>query len=70
MNIFETAKLKNISVNSHNGGWRVMFGDNLLFDTTTISNIERFIGGCELVERGDVVGLRVNGFVHFWIEKA
>ena len=69
MSIVETAKKKGITVKDHSGSMRVMFGDNLLFDTTMVSTVERFLSGCELVDKENVLGLRINGFMAFWIEK-
>jgi hypothetical protein len=67
--IVEKAKEKGITVKDHLGLMRVMFGDNLLFDTNMVSTAERFLSGCELVEKENVLGLRINGFMTFWIEK-
>ena len=70
MNVMENAKLKGVTVKNHNNGWRVMFGDNLLFDTTKTETIEGFLNRCELVTRPDCEGLKIDGFMHFWIHKA
>ena len=70
MSIIDIAKNKGIVVDSHNDGWRVKFGDNVLFDATNHSSIERFLDGCELVEEQDTLALRVNGFLHFRIKKS
>jgi len=69
MSIVETAKKKGVTVKDHSGGMRVMFGDNILFDTTTVETIERFLSGCERVENDTAIGLRINGFMQWWIEK-
>jgi len=50
MSIVEKAKKKGITVKDHSGSMRVMFGDNLLFDTTMVSTVERFLSGAELVD--------------------
>lgn len=68
MSIFDIAKNKGIVVDSHNSGWRVKFGDNVLFDATNLSSVARFLDGCELIEEQDTLALRVNGFLHFRIE--
>jgi hypothetical protein len=69
MSIVETAKKKGITVKDHSGSMRVMFGDNLLFDTTMVSTVERFLSGCEKIENDTAIGLRINGFIQCWIEK-
>jgi len=64
MSIIDAASNKGITLTHNSGTWVAEFGTELLLKTTMLSSMERFLNECELVDAGDVLCLRISGFIH------